>query len=227
MHTANCFSLAGKTVLVTGASSGIGRGIAVACAEMGAVVVAAGRNFERLQQTLALLAGEGHIVAVADLSDRAQTQAMVAALPKIDGVVHCAGIGDRVLCKLMTEADVDRMMTTNFKAPVLLQTEMLVQKRMNKGASIVFVASMAVDSPSVGNALYSASKGALVSYANCLALELAPRGIRVNCISPAMVCLTPENLTTISCQKKGQPSKSMPWGYAISTKQWNSVRQRI
>ena len=78
-------------------------------------------------------------------------------------------------------------MEVNFKAPVMLQAELLRQKKINKSASIVFVASIASWSPSFGNSIYSASKGAIISYANCLALELAPRKIRVNCISPAMV----------------------------------------
>jgi NAD(P)-dependent dehydrogenase (short-subunit alcohol dehydrogenase family) len=78
-------------------------------------------------------------------------------------------------------------MNTNFKAPVLLQTELLKQKKINKSASIVFVGSIAAESPSIGNAIYSASKGALISYAQCLGKELAVRQIRVNVISPAMV----------------------------------------
>ena len=78
-------------------------------------------------------------------------------------------------------------MDVNFMAPVILQAELLRRKKINKGASIVFVASIASWSPSFGNSIYSASKGAIISYANCLALELAPRKIRVNCISPAMV----------------------------------------
>ena len=101
--------------------------------------------------------------------------------------MHCAGIGQRVLCKVATEQDVDSVMNINYKAPVLLQTELLKQKKINKGASIVFIASISSWSPSIGNAFYSASKGAIISYANCLALELAPRKVRVNCISPAMV----------------------------------------
>ena len=105
----------------------------------------------------------------------------------MDGIVHCAGIGTRVLCKNIMESDIDQAMGINFKAPVMLQTEILKQKKINKGASIVFIASISNDSPSTGNALYAASKGALISYSNCLQLELAPRKIRVNCISPAMV----------------------------------------
>ena len=78
-------------------------------------------------------------------------------------------------------------MGINFKGPIMLQSSLLKNKRINKSASIVFITSMASQSPSYGNALYSASKGALISYANCLGLELASRQIRVNCISPAMV----------------------------------------
>lgn len=78
-------------------------------------------------------------------------------------------------------------MDVNFKAPILLQSELLKQNKLNKAGSIVIIASMAIWSPSLGNSVYSASKGAVVSFANCLALELAPRKIRVNCISPAMV----------------------------------------
>lgn len=183
----NPFTLSGKTILVTGASSGIGRGIAMACSRMGASVVLNGRNKSRLDETLSMMDGEGHRLAVADIADSNQLEAMVYALPKLDGIVHCAGIGQRVLCKQLEESDFDSVMDTNFKAPVMLQTQVLKQKKLSKGASIVFIASIASESPSVGNAIYSASKGAIISYANCLTVELAPRKIRVNCISPAMV----------------------------------------
>ena len=183
----NPFTLEGKTILVTGASSGIGRGIAIACSKMGASVIVNGRNEERLNETLLQMSGENNQKAVADLSDITKISSMVAGLPKLDGIVHCAGIGQRVLCKQLQEKDIDEVTTANFKAPVLLQTEILKQKKINKEASVVFIASIASESPSVGNAIYSASKGAIISYANCLAVELAPRKIRVNCISPAMV----------------------------------------
>lgn len=183
----NPFSLQDKTILVTGASSGIGQGIALLCSKMGATVVINGRNEARLQKTLAQMEGKDHIVAQGDLSDFASLPGLVSKMPKLDGVVHCAGIGSRVLCKMMQESDLDQTMTINFKAPVMLQTELLKQKKVNKNGSIIFIASMAQDSPSIGNALYAASKSAIISYAQCLQLELAPRLIRVNCISPAMV----------------------------------------
>ena len=187
MTTFNPFTLEGKTILVTGASSGIGRVIAIACSKMGATVIINGRNEQRLAETMTEMQGEENLSLAADLSDSNSLTGMVSRLPKLDGIVHCAGIGQRVLCKQLQEADLDTMMDVNFKAPVMLQTEILKQKKINKGASIVFIASIASDSPSIGNAVYSASKGAIISYANCLALELAPRQIRVNCILPAMI----------------------------------------
>ena len=187
MENYNPFTLEGKTILVTGASSGIGRGIAIACSKMGANVLVNGRNESRLKETLQLLEGESNKIVVADLSNSVKVTEMVTELPKLDGIVHCAGIGQRVLCKQLQERDLDEMMDVNFKAPVMLQTELLKQKKINKAASIVFIASIAADSPTVGNSMYSASKGAIISYANCLSIELAPRLIRVNCISPAMV----------------------------------------
>ncbi len=183
----NPFTLEGKVILVTGASSGIGRGIAVTCSKMGAKVIINGRNKVRLQETITLMEGDSHIVAAGDLTDADSIVALVGDLPKLDGVVHCAGMGQRIPCKDLHSENVDQLMDVNFKAPVLLQAELLRQKKINKGASIVFVASIASWSPSFGNSVYSASKGAIISYANCLSLELAPRKIRVNCISPAMV----------------------------------------
>ena len=187
METYNPFSLSGKTILVTGASSGIGRGIAIACSKMGASVVLTGRNEERLNETLSMMAEGSHQMAIADLNNHKAIADLVMSLTSLNGVVHCAGIGQRVLCKNITERDVNEIMDINFKAPVLLQAELLKQKKMLKSSSIVFIASLAADSPSIGNAMYSASKGALISYANCLAIELASRLIRVNCILPAMI----------------------------------------
>lgn len=187
MEEFNPFALEGKTILVTGASSGIGRGVAVTCSKMGGRVVINGRNAVELQKTLLMMKGAGHAIAECDLTECGQLASMVGDLPMLDGVVHCAGIGQRIPCKQITSADMDNVMDVNFKAPILLQAELLRRKKISKGASIVFVASIASWSPSMGNAVYSASKGAIVSYAKCLSLELAPRRIRVNCISPAMV----------------------------------------
>ena len=183
----NPFSLSGKTILVTGASSGIGRGIAIACAGMGAQVILTARNAVRLQDTLSALEGEGHNYIAADLTDATQRTALVEQLPALHGVVHCAGVGSRIPCKMLTQEDLDYVMKPNAEAPMLLQAELLSEKKIAKQASVVFVASAAASMPSAGNAAYSASKAAIIAYAKCLAQELAPRQIRVNSISPAMV----------------------------------------
>lgn len=183
----NPFTLSGKTILVTGASAGIGRGIAIACAGMGAQVILTARNAERLQETLALLEGEGHTYIAADLTNETARTALVEQLPVLDGVVQCAGVGSRVPCKMLSQADLDYVMKPNAEAPMLLQALLLSEKKITKQASVVFIASAAATMPSAGNAVYSASKAALVAYAKCLAQELAPRQIRVNCISPTMV----------------------------------------
>lgn len=181
------FSLQGKKILVTGASSGIGRAVARSCVQMGAYVFLTARNHNRLMESVADLEKSSYQIIAADLTDDSSVLNMMEALPALDGVVHCAGIGHRKVCKYITEDDIDSVMNINFKATVLLQTQLLQQRKIRKSASIVFIASRAAESPSIGNAIYSASKGAMMSYARCLALEMAPRAVRVNCICPAMI----------------------------------------
>lgn len=187
MSEFNPFTLQRKTILVTGASSGIGKAIAIACSKMGANVIANGRNVQKLEAVMAAMEGMGNIQIPADLTKVDDLTKLIAQLPKLDGVVHCAGIGHRLPAKLLTESEIDKVMNTNFKATVLLQTELMKGKKLNKDGSVVFIASAAPQMPSFGNAAYTASKAAIIGYAKCLALELAPRGIRVNCICPAMV----------------------------------------
>ena len=187
MEQFNPFSLSGKQILVTGASSGIGKGIALACAKMGATVIITGRNVERLNETLSQMPECDHKAISADLTKAEDIAALATELPKLDGFVQCAGVGSRVACKDIDQSVIDHTMNPNFEAPVLLQAALLKKKKINKCASIVYIASIAAWSPSMGNGIYSASKGAIISYAQCLAQELAPRLIRVNCICPAMV----------------------------------------
>lgn len=187
MNEYNPFSLNGKAILVTGASSGIGQGIAITCSKMGANIIINGRNKKKLENTLSQMDGDNNHIIVADLTKAEEIDQLVEQLPKLDGIVYSQGMGQRVLCKQIVESDIDSLMSINFKAPVMLQTAILKKKKLMKQASVIFIDSIATDSPSYGNALYSASKGALLAYSKCLALELSPRLIRVNCISPAMV----------------------------------------
>lgn len=181
------FSLCEKTILVTGASSGIGRSIAVECSKMGASLVLTARNEIRLQETLSLLDGEGHKYICADLTNEESIQALVNGLPVLDGIVHNAGMADRMPCKMVKAERMHQLMAANIEGPVLLQKHILKKKKIIQGGSVVFIASRAPFAPAVGNAIYAASKGAMLGYAKCLGLELAPQRIRVNSICPAMV----------------------------------------
>lgn len=185
MH--NPFSLEGKNILVTGASSGIGRSIAVECSNMGATLFITARNRERLDETLSLMRQGKHMALVCDLTNEDNIVSLVNSLPQLNGIVHNAGVGSRILCKNIKESDLKAVFTPNFYGPVLLQKQLLKKKKILKEASIVFIASRAPFAPSVGNAIYSASKGAILGYIQVLGLELAPQRIRVNSICPAMV----------------------------------------
>lgn len=187
MEVFNPFSLKDKQILVTGASSGIGKAIALACAQMGASVIATARNEQRLAETISQMPDGDHKAIKADLTNQEDIGSLIAELPKLDGLVQCAGVGSRVPCKNISKNDLQYVFMPNVEAPILLQSSLLSKKKINKAASIVYVASRAANAPSMGNAAYSASKGAIISYAKCLALELAPRLIRVNCICPGMV----------------------------------------
>ena len=167
----NPFSLKGKTILVTGASSGIGQAVAIACAKMGATIVLTARNENRLQETLKQMPEGSHLVIPADITESESLLQLVEKTPVLDGVAHCAGVGSRVPCKSLDQESIDYVMKPNFEAPVLLQAAILSNKKMSKGSSVVFIASRAYESPSIGNAAYSASKGAISSYSKCLALE--------------------------------------------------------
>lgn len=208
MEVFNPFSLEGKTILVTGASSGIGLSIAVTISKMGGNVIISGRNEAKLQNTLSLMVGNQNQIITADLTQKESIDSLVGIVPQLDGIVHCAGIGHRMPAKMISENDINTVMSANFTGAVLLQAALLMEKKLKKNSSIVFIASKAADYPSPGNAVYSASKGALISYAKCLALELAPRGIRVNCICPAMVWtdLIMQNEVTLEQLKESEKS---------------------
>lgn len=180
------FSLRGKTILVTGASSGIGKSVAICISNMGAKVILTGRNQERLSEVHKKCNNDSILINT-DLSSDIGITNVSETVPLLDGVVHCAGIGDRTLCKNVTRKDIERVMNIDCFAPILLQSYLLKEKKINKNASIVFISSCASEYPSMGNSLYSAAKGAIISYSKVLGLELSSRGIRVNCISPAMV----------------------------------------
>lgn len=186
----NPFSLTGKRILVTGASSGIGRAIAIECSKMGAVVYLTARNRERLEETQKQMAHPNlHTVLLADLALREERNNMSVELTEpLDGIIQCAGCTISKPFGFISEDNLSNIMKVNFEAPVMLTQLLLKKKKIAKGASIVFVSSISgVYVSYIANSIYSASKGAVNGIAKALALELAGKDIRVNTITPGMI----------------------------------------
>lgn len=184
----NPFSLEGKTILVTGASSGIGQGCAVMAAQMGAKLILSGRNEERLQETLSQLEGEGHTLFAGDLTDASVIERMVAEVPALNGVVFSAGISMTAPFTFSTREKFDKVFNVNFFSPIELLRLLVKKKKLVAGASVVFISSVGGNFGfSVGNGVYGASKAALNSMSRLCSLELAPKKIRVNSVCPGMV----------------------------------------
>lgn len=192
----NPFSLEGKTVLVTGASSGIGRGIAVECSKMGAKVVINGRNQERLQRTYDLLDGEGHVQIVADLSIQEDIERLANEVPVLNGFVNSAGIPKICPVKRIDRQTLEEIMNVNTFGPILLTSQLLRKKKLQKRSSIVLIASISgVCMANTGEGPYAATKAALAGYTKTAAFELAAQGTRVNTICPGLV---PTEILTLS-----------------------------
>lgn len=184
----NPFSLSGKTILVTGASSGIGRATAIECSKMGAVLVLTGRNEERLQETLAQLEGQGHAVLQCDLTEEEAINRFAKELPILNGVVLCAGISMLRPVAALNEEALQTVFRTNCFAPMLLTRYLLKHKRMATGASMVFVGSISgISNVATALSTYGASKSALMSFVRYAALELAGKKIRCNAVLPGRV----------------------------------------
>ncbi len=183
----NPFSLEGKTILVTGAASGIGRATSVECAKLGANVVLTDINAEGLEETLGLLVGERHTMKIANLTSQECLDELVAQLPKLDGFVSNAGITKPMPVKFINKDDMERILSINTLAPVYLTQRLCRKKKFNEGASIVFTISVGgIYTTAPGNAMYGASKGALQVFMKNVALEMAPK-VRCNSVNPGMV----------------------------------------
>ena len=187
MSAADPFSLAGKRVLVSGASSGIGRQVAISCAQMGAQLVISGRNAERLAATLVELEGEGHVQIAADLSRQEDIDRLSVEAGIVDGVVHAAGISKLAPFRLISRGQLDEIFSSNVYAPLLLTKALLAKKRVAQGGSILFVSAVASHIGPLASGVYSASKAALLGAMRTLALEVAKQGIRANCLVPGYV----------------------------------------
>lgn len=193
MH--NPLDLSGKRVLVTGASSGVGRATAVALARLGARLTLGGRRADALEETRGMLsapADGAHETACFDLLDVdaipgwMKTLSADAGSP-FDGVVHAAGVSTAIPVRILSKARMDAVLVPNLYASLALVRGIAAKGVGADGASLVLISSVSGLAGALGHTVYSASKGALHAMARSAAKELAPRRMRVNCVAPAWV----------------------------------------
>lgn len=209
----NPFSLKGKTILVTGASSGIGKAISIECSKMGATIIALGRNKERLLETFYKLETPDSKQYSIELTNEEEIKALLAELPKLDGLVNAAGIASTTLFQFATPEKIRGIFDVNFFAPVEFTRLLLKKKLINPNGSIVFISS--IDGPlnvHIGNSTYSATKSALASIARGMAVELASKGIRVNYLMPGQTETPLIHGDSITQEQLEHDMKSYPLG---------------
>ena len=183
----NPFSLKDKIILVTGASSGIGRATAIECSRCGAQLILLGRNKDRLKETLLACESGNHMMIQCDLLDLESIGEHLKDIPELNGVVHSAGINPKSLIKKISKTKIDNIFHTNYYAPALITQHLLKSKKLKKESSIVFISSISTSFATISNSLYASTKSAINSFMRCLALEIAPRGMRANVIQPGMI----------------------------------------
>lgn len=183
----NPYSLDGKSVLVVGATSGIGHSTAIISAQMGASIYAVGRNLVRMNTLIEEVPNKIFPI-LCDVNDYEDSEEKLKKLPLLQGLVFCAGTINTIPTKYINDANLEAVFKTNFVSAVKLCSLLLTNKKIDKCASIVFLSSIAASNTAeAGRSIYGASKAALASYARVLAVELAKKKIRVNCVKPGMV----------------------------------------
>ena len=203
----NPYSLNNKTILVTGASSGIGKATALECSKLGANVVITARNEERLKATFDELdtsMNQHHQMVMADVSTSEGLDTLVSKLPVLDGLSSNAGmaIGNKPI-KFIKDDDIQAIMQTNTYSHAVLAKLLFKKKLLNKNASCVFTASIGgTCSYGPGNTIYGMSKAALEAFVKYAAIEFATRGIRCNNVCPGMIETPLINLDALTDEDK-------------------------
>lgn len=207
----NPFSLKGKTILVTGASSGIGKATAIECSKLGANVVITGRNEQRLHETLAMLEGEHNLMIVSDLSNEESLVNLVEQCPSLDGLVNNAGSTIMTPTQFISRDKLIQVLEVNTIAPILLTQMLLKKKKLGKGSSIVVTDSISgVKIASPGNVLYSTSKSAINGFVKNAALDLAGKNIRVNAVCPGMIATHILDNASVAAEDLAEDMKKYP-----------------
>ncbi len=214
----NPFSLDGKTILVTGASSGIGQTTAIECSKMGAKVIITARNEERLNETFSQLEGEGHLKIIADLNFEDDILRLVNECPNIDGLVNNAGRGKSKPVNFISLEDMQDVFSTNLFGVALLTKNLLKKKKISKGGSIVFTSSISSYMTAPGLSIYASSKAAVSAYMRTCAIELGAKNIRSNAVLPGMVETKLINAGTYTDEDKKNDLNLYPLGrYGVPT----------
>jgi NAD(P)-dependent dehydrogenase (short-subunit alcohol dehydrogenase family) len=209
----NPFSLENKTILVTGASGGIGRSACVECSRLGARIILCARNEIRLNETLVLMEKNDHKIISADLRDDSGIQKVLDGTEKIDGAVFNAGISRPLPVNFITRKKMQEIFPLNLESPILLFSALLKQKKMIRGSSAVFTASInGTAGGEKAESLYSATKGGLSGFVKSCSLDLAPKGIRVNCVCPGMTRTQILSDGTITAEQLELNAKNYPMG---------------
>ncbi|MBO7635475.1 MAG: SDR family oxidoreductase [Paludibacteraceae bacterium] len=207
----NPFSLQGKTILVTGASSGIGQETAIQCSKMGAKVIITARNEERLKETLLMMSGDGNKIVVSDLTNQTDLDNLITNVDTLNGLVLCAGKPKTLPFQFCTRENFDDVFNINFYAPVELLRLLVKKKKLVKESSVVFVSSIGgVRAYGASNAIYGASKSAIDSVMKTSARELAAKKIRVNSVNPGMVETKLIHVGVISEEQLENDKKTYP-----------------
>jgi len=206
--------LSGRTVLVTGASSGIGRDAAIFLSQCNARVILCARNRERLEQTAAQLNGPGHRIEAFDLAAADEIPARLKTLCEdtgpLHGLVHCGGVHSALPLRVLTVEKLEQVLRINVSSAAMLAKGFRQKGCSSPGSSIVLVSSVAGLVGEAGVPAYAASKAAIIGLCKTLAMELAVQGIRVNCVAPGFVktemgerlgaMLTPEQLAALEAK---------------------------
>lgn len=183
----NPYSLEGKTILITGAASGIGKATSIECSKVGAKVVAVDLNSEGLAAVMPQLEGDGHLSFEGNLCNEEFLISLGEQVPALDGVFLCAGVSDTTPVKFITEEKIARVMNVNLVAPIMMLKQLLVKKKINKGGSLVWMSSYGAEKVEPGLGIYAASKSAVNGIMRAYAKELVSRRIRSNSIMPMMI----------------------------------------
>ena len=215
MTIENPYSLEGKTVLVTGAGSGIGRATSIECSKLGATMVLVDINPDSVKETQDMLANQelNHQHFVCDLTDDAALDTLVSQVPALNGLVNNAGINKLLPPNFINREDVNKIFGINTFAPIFLTQKLLTPNKIVAGGSIVFTSALAgVFSVSPANSMYSASKGAINGFMKNLALDLAVKKIRCNSVNPGMIETDILRQGAVSSDEIEENKKKFPLG---------------